>query len=683
MPVRPIGPGKEKLCRVELIATGRPDNKGMSRQELQEQLTEFQSWKQRQSRLLRQLAPWLKQQGLYTAEVRRAIERASQALQDDSVVLAVTGEYSRGKTELINALFFANYGRRILPADAGRTTMCPTELFCEPDSTPQLRLLPIETRRDDVSLAALRSDESAWQCFDLDPADPDAVAARLGMLTEHMEVPRSAAVALGFPAATGDAADAATGQPEDDPVVSVPRWRLAQVNLPHPLLERGLRILDTPGLNAIGNEPELTYEMLPAAHAVIFVLAADTGVTRSDLHVWQRYVYRPGEAERRGVMVVLNKTDTLWDDLRSSSQITESIIRQCREVVETLDVHDSQVFAVSAHKALLARIKHDNLLEQRSGIAGLESFLSDTLMANRRDLVRREHTYLVQQALHALEAIIRGRLDRNENQRLSLAELSGQSDQAINSSLEVIQEDYERYQGDVDDYKQSVAAFSEHAKQLGVALNAHMLDRTLQEIHDMMTGAWTTYGLREAMRKLFEDVNARIDTASEQTQSMRRLLRTVYRRFENEHGFQLTQPAMFSIVRHQVELSLLEQEAEIFRNSARTTLMEQHFVTKRYFRTIVARTQRIINQAYREAKHWSEGAFAPLAAEIKAHRDDLAQQMADLREVGESRKTIQQRIAALQRDNARLRAQLAALAKVSALLTDPEPAPQARASGQN
>jgi hypothetical protein len=37
------------------------------------------------------------------------------------------------------------------------------------------------------------------------------------------------------------------------------------------------------GLNAIGTEPELTLGLLPQAHATVFILGADTGVTKSDL----------------------------------------------------------------------------------------------------------------------------------------------------------------------------------------------------------------------------------------------------------------------------------------------------------------------------------------------------------------------------------------------------------------
>ena len=56
-----------------------------------------------------------------------------------------------------------------------------------------------------------------------------------------------------------------------------PQWRHAIVNFPHPLLKQGLIIVDTPGLNAIGTEPELTLNLIPNAHAVLFILAADTG----------------------------------------------------------------------------------------------------------------------------------------------------------------------------------------------------------------------------------------------------------------------------------------------------------------------------------------------------------------------------------------------------------------------
>jgi len=641
---------------------------------LSHQLGALHAWKQVQVRLLQQLQPWLKQQGLYTAEARNAIERALRALGDEHLTVAVAGEFSRGKTELINALFFADFGRRLLPTDAGRTTMCPTEIFSDPEHPPRLRLLPIETRRDDSSLVNLKDEPERWENFELVLDDADALAAHLQKLTEHKQVPRCEAVELGL---------FAEHEGHDTDQVSVPRWRLAQINIPHPLLAQGLRILDTPGLNAIGSEPELTYEMLPSAQAILFVLAADTGVTRSDMQIWEDFIQRPGQPQRPGTVVVLNKTDTLWDEMRTPREITETIVRQCREVSETLGVGSGQVFATSAQKALLARVQKDQALERRSGITSLESHLGGALMANRMELIRHEHTQLVCDAIQALETIIRGRLERNEHQRQGLIELAGQSDTAISEMLGATQSEYRRYQGNLEAYRQGLNAFRQHARRLLGALNRNTLEATLDDIRSSMTGAWTTLGLKEAMRQLFEDINSRLHNAGTQTQQMRRLLRSTHRRFQSEHRFKLSYPTMFSIVKHQVELSLLEQEAEAFRKSARTTLMEQHFVTKRYFSTIVTRALRIIEAAHDDARLWSETALSPLATEVQEYRDDLAAQIQGLREAADSRNTIQHRIAVLKRDNARLHAQLSSLGRVRDILTKPQPIPPSRASGQN
>ena len=125
-------------------------------------------------------------------------------------------------------------------------------------------------------------------------------------------------------------------------------------------------------------------------------------------------------------MVVLNKTDTLWDELRTPGQIAESIIKQCREVARTLGVNAQQIFATSAQKALLARVQNNLALEQRSGIASLEKHLADVMVSNRMLLIQQEHTHMVGEAIEALETIIRGRLERNGHQRQSLLDLAGQ-----------------------------------------------------------------------------------------------------------------------------------------------------------------------------------------------------------------------------------------------------------------
>ena len=76
-------------------------------------------------------------------------------------------------------------------------------------------------------------------------------------------------------------------------------------------------MLDTPGLNAIGAEPELTLSLLPSAHATVFILGADTGVTKSDLAIWRDHL--GAQAPTR--FVVLNKIDALVDPLATLEQV--------------------------------------------------------------------------------------------------------------------------------------------------------------------------------------------------------------------------------------------------------------------------------------------------------------------------------------------------------------------------
>ena len=80
---------------------------------LSDQLDALRSWQRTQLRVLAQLRPWLRQQGLCVAEARHTIARATHALDDHRLTVAVAGEFSRGKTELLNALFFADNTRMV------------------------------------------------------------------------------------------------------------------------------------------------------------------------------------------------------------------------------------------------------------------------------------------------------------------------------------------------------------------------------------------------------------------------------------------------------------------------------------------------------------------------------------------------------------------------------------------
>ena len=98
----------------------------------------------------------------------------------------------------------------------------------------------------------------------LDVESADVMQEALRHVSETIRVMPDEAGRLGFEVGADD-----LYRIGDDGLVEIPRWRHALINFPHPLLKQGLVILDTPGLNAIGTEPELTLSLLPNAHAIL------------------------------------------------------------------------------------------------------------------------------------------------------------------------------------------------------------------------------------------------------------------------------------------------------------------------------------------------------------------------------------------------------------------------------
>lgn len=158
----------------------------------------YVTWKRDLIREITRYRSWLAHNRLSSEAVDARLERALRVLRTDHITLAFVGEYSRGKTELINSLFFSSYGQRILPSRAGRTTMCPTELLFDPRSERSyIRLLPIESRLEDTSIAQLKRTSRLWLNLPLDPRDPQSMAEAFAQVAQTKTVPVEQAIALG------------------------------------------------------------------------------------------------------------------------------------------------------------------------------------------------------------------------------------------------------------------------------------------------------------------------------------------------------------------------------------------------------------------------------------------------------------------------------------------------------
>lgn len=558
------------------------------------------------------------------------------ALDSDHITIGFAAEFSRGKTELINAIFFSNYKRRLLPSSAGRTTMCPTELFYDASAEDAyIRLLPIETRLDDTSINEYKQDPNNWINISLDVDSPDHMAESFKEIVKTKNVPVDNAIQLGL--YTREELEAAETPPVS---IEIPMWRHVMISFPHPLLEQGLVILDTPGLNAMGSEPELTMDMLPSAQAVIFVLAADTGATKTDMEIWKQQVQTFREKNESGLIVVLNKIDTLWDELQDESNINANIKEQCDKTAEMLKIEAGKIYPVSAQKGLLARVKDDEDLLERSGLLALEASLSDDVLPRKQDLVRESIVSRIGSMVESTRGVLTERLSSINEQLDELRSLSGKSADVLMDTMQKLRTEQSIYQKDVENFQTSRHVLKRQLIALIEALGLDSLDHLIAKTREEMVDSWTTAGMKNGMKTFFEATRENMSQVNFQVEKSNTIVTTIYDRFRDEHGFTDLNPKLFNTTKYIRELDQLYKKADEFRTSKLTTMTEQSFVVKKFFVSLVSHARNIFFRANQDAEDWAGSAMRPLAARIKERKKQLETRLSNLQKIKNSREKL-------------------------------------------
>ena len=520
-----------------------------------EQFDQHGAWRREFASRLKLLSEWLKDHDLLDSAVEERLRRLESQMRTDKVMVAFVAEFSRGKSELINAIFFAGYKRRIMPASAGRTTMCPTELGYDPEVPPCLRLLPIETRLHTQPLMEWRMVPEKWHRVDLDVNDPGQLAQAIEKVSEVRRVSVDQARALGF---------WHDDTPEDNPMrgadglIEIPKWRHALINIAHPLLKQGLVILDTPGLNAIGAEPELTVNLIPQAHAVVFILAADTGVTKSDLQIWREHLIAEDRAADSR-LVVLNKIDTMWDALSTPAQVQAQIERQRATTAEILELKQHQVIPVSGQKGLVAKVNDDHELLKASRLPVLEQALAHGVLGQRQKILRASVAANIAELRMEATRVLSIRHRDLAEQTVELKGLRGKNMSVIKHMRARIEQE----QAEFDASGARIHAVrSVHLKLLRDVfdlLGTAALKTEMAELTDALRQPGFKLGVRKAYAKTFDRLRAGLRKAGKVGDEIQTMLTGTFRQLNAEYGFALQAPREPDLARYERDLDLVER----------------------------------------------------------------------------------------------------------------------------
>jgi hypothetical protein len=525
--------------------------------------------------------------------------------------------------------------------------MCPVELAWDGEETPTLMLLPIATRLEGQSLAELRLQRRAWTIRPLEINDPEKLAASLQEVTRTEWVSQDTARDLGF---WNDE------HPEDNPPVDatgrveVPAWRHALINYPHPLLKQGLVVLDTPGLNAIGAEPELTLSLLPTAHATVFILGADTGVTKSDLGVWRDHL--GGNSLSR--FVVLNKIDALADPLATVGEVDAQIDRQCAETAQTLGITIDRVFPLSARQALAARVANDDRALIESRLPVLEAALGSQLLPQRRQVLEQ----VVLDGAHQVDTHVARRLGDHRRQlaeqMLELRGLRGKSGGKLRLMLQ-------RVEVETTEFEQCTVRLQAlrvvHSRMLKDALLGLSSDRLREEVGQMQTEMKATLlnlGAKKAFIALCARLRALLEGSGKRSDEIRDMLGATFSKLNGEFGFSLAMTRSPDLKRFHEELSLIERSYMQYLGLTQALRLSQPKFMEQFRRMLVSKLRVVFENASAELELWNKSASSQVDSQLRERRRNFRRRRESLERVQTAASELELRIKELEDNDERV-----------------------------
>jgi len=614
------------------------------------EIARYNRWREELTQSVHAYHDWLESSGQLDVQQSIRFYDLLENLNKGRLLLAFLAEFSRGKSELINALFFSSFKERLLPSDVGRTTMCPTEIFHDPNEEPYLKLLSVETRYRDESISQLKNMPIEWSKIRLNTSSAADMKKSLKALADTKKVYALEARMLGLSPMVNEKGEV----PGEEELVEVPAWRYAMINYPHPLLTNGISILDTPGLNALGMEPELTVSTVPNAHAILFLLSIDTGVTKSDMEIWDRYV-KVGLPQK---IAVLNKIDLMWDELKTETEIDKAIARMVETTSQHLQLPKDRIFPISAQKGLLGRIKEDPALVKRSGLEALEKFLADEIVPMKRTILCKAVVNEIGGMMMSSRALVGKKQQANQAEVAELNGLVGKSREVVQKLWAKITAEKNAYNAALAEYKVNHSQFSAKKAALLDLLNSQKLDATLAKSAQAIEDSWTTVGLQRGMSSLVKDMSGSFEQVFSASEDIKKLMQGVYNTFIEKFGFQkMTIPAL-DLDPQRTKLQLLVMQTEQFvKDPVNIVVKEKHFVVKNFYNTLVKEARSNFSSAKTQAERWVTAVVLPLEVQIKDHKAQLQSRLDNLAKINEKTTSINEQMAILKAAEADLKKQ--------------------------
>ena len=650
----------------------------MSKAAITERLAVLQSWRHALEGLMLEVRDFLHLHEFLTPALAAGLDDASKRVANERVTITFVGETLRGKSELINGLFFPELGRRLLPTGPGKSTRCVTELRFNRNVKTGLTLLPIETRESSKRLTELLTDESQWRAIFFDADNLDSVARALAALAETKRISLTDAVAWGLHGegvAVADSGEAA--------MVDVPRWRYAVVNFPHPLLDAGLVIIDTPGLAALSLEPEFARQRMPDADALIMVLDITQGVAKSDLSAWQdhpgivrnfreraQHQEKAGDESKQIRLVVLNKIDALEvtqhaDMQETHRELLRAIDRRVRDAAELLRIDPMRVVAVSARQGLLGKLGRNNDQIIKSRLYQLERELGINLPKHRQAALTAEVIATLSNALESAQAQLDSRRFDTLDGLSRLTALREKNEMLMQSVVSQADARHDRMDAALKELRRTKNIHARLGEELARIVDVSAARIAADRVKTSIGRSRMSANTIEAVKQYFASVGEKVAAIETKIEEIRELFKSVGNKLRSEIALGKYEVHPFPTQRFQTELQKARAASDAEFTSAGNLMVKRGGqLADQFEEVVVSRVIHLFQIADRESATWMRGLTTALEKPLLVVRDQTQQRAAGIEQIKVAELDLAERIAELQARMDMLKQKHSALAGV-------------------
>ncbi|HAG80385.1 MAG TPA: dynamin [Cyanobacteria bacterium UBA12227] len=397
------------------------------------------------------------------------LTKASKNLQQGVFRLLVLGDMKRGKSTFLNALI----GENLLPSDVNPCTALLTVLRYGSEKK-------VTVYFNDGSSPEEIDFKSFKSRYTIDPAE----AKKL----------------------------------EQQKKQAFPNVDYAVVEYPLPLLQKGIEIVDSPGLNDTEARNELSLGYINNCHAILFVLRATQPCTLAERRYLENYIKGRGLS----VFFLINA----WDQIRESlidpddtEELAEAegrlrkvfqsnLVDYCQ--VDSYNIYDERVFEISAIKALRLRVKNPSASLEGTGFPEFMGALSTFLTKERAiSELRQARTLARQSHSHVSEAIER-RIPLLEQDVKELRERISSVEPEFNKLTEICNQFKDEIKSVRDSKARTIAdSFRTYVLNLGNTFEADFLhyQPELRFMDFLSSGRREAFevGLRQAFERYVND----------------------------------------------------------------------------------------------------------------------------------------------------------------------------------